>query len=821
MRKSGLPDESIDRLVAEGVFTTIREDEAAIVAKRRSLPPGEYMQILCRRPDGSLSLDRARLKTPSGSGQPKYIQPKGVSAFAHCTSIPEREVFPGLTVLTEGEKKAESVRQCGIHSVGLTGVWMAFKPKSEILIDDLLHLQGRRVVIVFDTDPVANPHVRLAAAKLQRVMHNDYGLNVTIHWLPPGPVVDGYPTKMGADDFIATYGPEAFRREIEKAIELPRKLTIADFRSQLTAVRKNLERGAAYVDRSPPGSGKSEANIELVAELDEPTLIAVPSHQQAREYVKRLKSKGLEGVAAFPQLITEGDEPPNCLEPDLIGQVMRFGLSPAATCCLACVHRHGCLYRSETERAEKSRVQLATHKRAEYSLARLAEAKKLVVLEENSSELLASKLTSMDAHSFHQVSEAVKRVFAGDLPRIDGLEYYFSTLEKNAKLIRDAFDAAGFSSIPISKTPVQLEMSTQMILWRALKTMDDPPGAEELRIVVAMTEGDLDSIAVIDAPTPPGTRGNRRKLVAIRRVPSLSHAVTIVSDGHADLPLIRNRIDTIVHDLTPPGEIESKQLKLQIPIDCTLSTSPARVEAALHRAIQYLPPTVQRIGVICHQRFVKSIRSCGESRIARVSNFFGVDSRGSNAWIEECDSLVVLGTPRQGPTAVSERLLQMGLAEAAALDGRWTRRRPPRGEERGKDEVGWAWNGVTTSGRLRTVLDSNYLDHRWRDAYEGLVTSELEQNGERSRSSNENGIPCVIVSTHPVKGAVLIDDTPRSMVSREREAVRLVATGMTIKDAATKLGISKRAIAYYLKAALADGLIIKRVKGRYQLKGEA
>lgn len=832
LRKSGLPDERIDSLVAERIFTTIREDEAVLVARRRSLPPGEYMQILCRHPDGSLSLDRARLKTPAGSGLPKYIQPKGVPAFAHCTSIPEREAFQDLTALVEGEKKAEAVRQCGIHSIGLTGVWMAFKPKSEILIDDLLHLQGRRVVILFDTDPVANPHVRAAAVKLQRVMHNDYGLNVTVHWLPPGPVVDGYPTKMGADDFVAAYGPSQFCREIEKAIERPRKLSISDFRSQLTAVRMNLELGVTYVDRSPPGSGKSHANIELVATLNEPTLIAVPSHKQAREYVKKLEEKGLESVAAFPKLTTvdasdedseaedNEDDGPTCLEPSLIEEVMLYGLSPSATCCLTCGSRNACLYRPETERAEKAKIQLATHKRCDYSLARLAERKSLVILEEDSSELLASKMQSSNSRGFDQVCEAVRHVFA-DLPRIDGLEYYFSRLEKNAKDLRDAFDSHGYFPVPVPAFPVQLSINTQIHLWHALRTMQDPfDAADELRIAMAMTEGSLDSIAVIDAQAPPGTRSKYRELVAIRRVPSLAHAVTIVSDGHANLPLIQNRVDTIVNDLTPPGVIEAKHLKLQIPIDITMRATDARAVAALHVAIKFLPHSAQRIGVICHQRFVKSIKRCGESRIARVSNFYGVDSRGSNSWIEECDALITLGTPRRGPTAVRTRLLQMGLGDVAGIDGQWTRRGRQLDTERDKNTVGWPWNGLTVSGKIRTVFGSNYLDHRWRDAYEDLVTTELEQTGERSRSSNENGIPSIIVSTHPVKGAVLIDgDVPRLVLPAEKKAVELVATGTTIKDTAAKLGLSERAVGYYLKAALADGTVTKMAKGKYAMKG--
>ena len=91
------------------------------------------------------------------------------------------------------------------------------------------------------------------------------------------------------------------------------------------------------------------------------------------------------------------------------------------------------------------------------------------------------------------------------------------------------------------------------------------------------------------------------------------------------------------------------------------------------------------------------------------------------------------------PSAVKNRLIQLGMIEAACRTADWT--------EWGKDY----WSGITTSGRRLTLQGTGYRDRDWQAAYRAIVASELKQSIGRGRGICENGIPVIVLSSEPLE----------------------------------------------------------------------
>jgi hypothetical protein len=211
---------------------------------------------------------------------------------------------------------------------------------------------------------------------------------------------------------------------------------------------------------------------------------------------------------------------------------------------------------------------------------------------------------------------------------------------------------------------------------------------------------------------------------------------------------------------------------VQIPLDVTQNTAPQKVLDIL-RAVLYQFPQQERVGVITHHKHVSLILGQAHSgpkydegmqrRLAMVEHFRGGQSRGSNDWLQECDLLLVLGTPRVPPSAVRDDLIRAGLVSAAA---------------RSEVETGWAdyeWCGTGIGGGTVPVLAKGYRDDDWHDAHAHLVVSELIQAAGRGRSVCADGIPVVVVSTEPLNFP-LFDRPFAPLTDSEIEVLRAVDT---------------------------------------------
>ena len=162
----------------------------------------------------------------TGQDKPiKYEVPKGTGTRLDCPP-PCRPMLADPSVrlwITEGQKKADSLASQGLCAVALLGVWNFVGKNAAggvtVLADfDYIALNGREVVICFDSDVMAKREVRQALDRLTEHLERK-GAHVGRVYLPASG--NG---KVGVDDFLAA-GHAV--RELEALIEAPRPVPTA------------------------------------------------------------------------------------------------------------------------------------------------------------------------------------------------------------------------------------------------------------------------------------------------------------------------------------------------------------------------------------------------------------------------------------------------------------------------------------------------------------------------------------------------------------------------------------------------------------------
>ncbi len=135
----------------------------------------------------------------------KYEIPKGAGVRVDCPPASLKGLKnPAIPLfITEGQKKADSLATQGACAIDLLGVWN-FKGRNEfggttILADfDFVAWENRSVRIVFDSDVMYKPPVRLALERLTEILQRK-GATVSAIYLPNHP--SG--VKWGVDDWLA------------------------------------------------------------------------------------------------------------------------------------------------------------------------------------------------------------------------------------------------------------------------------------------------------------------------------------------------------------------------------------------------------------------------------------------------------------------------------------------------------------------------------------------------------------------------------------------------------------------------------------------
>lgn len=179
-------------------------------------------------PDGSngryaLKPDRPRVRDG------KKVKYEAQAGRPSCLDVPRRcldritDPSVDLFITETSGKKVDALATIGKCALGIQGVWNW--QKDHALIPDwepiLPSLPGRRCFVVFDSDAVTNPNVRLAEDDLAIRFLEHRGADAYIIRLPPGPNGE----KQGADDFIARDGAAAFNSLVAETVQARRART--------------------------------------------------------------------------------------------------------------------------------------------------------------------------------------------------------------------------------------------------------------------------------------------------------------------------------------------------------------------------------------------------------------------------------------------------------------------------------------------------------------------------------------------------------------------------------------------------------------------
>jgi Domain of unknown function (DUF3854) len=221
---SGLSDEHRRTLVKGSCIDpdVIAERGVRTVTKGRELPknyswrqkkraPGILFTVHC--PNGeTCTIFRPDEPDPKNPGHKYEQECKALGGAGNVLDVHPswHHLIDDVSVpvlFTEGIKKADSItsaaRAAGIDllAVAISGVWNWLSDGEPI--DDMydIPVEGRKVVICFDSDMLRNPDVQMAAERLAKWL-TSYGAEVWIVYLPDQP--DG--SKTGADDFLAAGG---------------------------------------------------------------------------------------------------------------------------------------------------------------------------------------------------------------------------------------------------------------------------------------------------------------------------------------------------------------------------------------------------------------------------------------------------------------------------------------------------------------------------------------------------------------------------------------------------------------------------------------
>jgi putative DNA primase/helicase len=169
-------------------------------------------------------------RTDRVTGRPiKYESPLNSENRIYFPAGVGPEVLADPTVpiiIVEGEKKAIALAQAGFVAVAVAGVWSWCvkgegdgRPKELITDFGLIKLDGRRVVIIFDSDIATNDRVAWAEWYFAEALRAKGAIVVAVR-LPDGADEDdpvAKRPKVGADDYLVAHGPDALKVLIEIA----------------------------------------------------------------------------------------------------------------------------------------------------------------------------------------------------------------------------------------------------------------------------------------------------------------------------------------------------------------------------------------------------------------------------------------------------------------------------------------------------------------------------------------------------------------------------------------------------------------------------
>lgn len=673
-------------------------------------------------------------------GRPaKYLMPRGLgnrAYFPPLLVVAEAANTPGTPLMiTEGIFKALAASQAGVPCIGLMGAWNWVVGGSDPrqLISDLEEIdwRGRTVVIVFDFDTERKPGVNHAAAELARVL-TEHGADVRVLQLPPGPRrPNGKRAKQAVDDFIVRHGDVAFRKWLREQLATPPVRPLQKWRAEMEQARiDSLEEPGIYLDRSPTGAGKTYADGAALNALgrERRSLTLVPTHFNCGEVSAALKERGIACVP-FPKLSQT-----TCARFTEAHDVMRHGLVFQKILCPECEYAYTCDYRGQYREALSSPHAVATLKRGEIQMGALTKNREYVTVHE--SPLVTLRPQIQAAKGFLPVAQLAEQAGLKSRAHRGELAFYHRMQEIAKEFHRRLRGAIKTEVIELPAAISKLPKDADRVLWELMDNLGIHPPGDALQLVMMATAGNLDLLVVmVDTRDVAGQIELRRSIVGRWRTKLPADAVVWLNDATGSRVELEVAAGRSVRDMTPAGRLEGHWPVVQIPRDVTQRTTPDSAEKVL-RGILYDLPEHKKVGVVTHKRLVEPLRTRFGPQLAMISHFRGGQSRGSNEWLDACDALIVLGTPRVPPEAIRRHLVRLGNLRAVGMT---------------TQQAAWGldwWSDLTESGSRVTVRTLHYGDHDWHDAHRSLVLSELKQAIGRARQILPGrGMPCYLVTT--------------------------------------------------------------------------
>lgn len=351
------------------------------------------------------------------------------------------------------------------------------------------------------------------------------------------------------------------------------------------------------------------------------------------------------------------------------------------------------------------------------------------------------------------------------------------SVKQPAKLLADVLERSLPEDAVVPAAALELvRRAHARKLDRLVLHVEELDGGETSRRAVEDRRVRLSAVGTWETKLPPG-------------------ADVLILDGTIDREAFAKRLGREVDEIAPPAKIRRRSLAVQLPKDITAETSPVVVAQALEQALAALPDC-RRVGVILlrkHREKLFPVDRHGNdrrtdwskehvpedvlARIARdadgrllVEHYAGGRDRSSNAWIEQADGLVLLGTRRPPSVSVVQELARRQEDEALAAGSAW-----------GRIE----WEARTRDGRVVRCHGRGYVQPAWAAAARAVTLAGLLQALERARTvlptqadpdGRPGGIPVVVVSSEPGLGLPVVDALPDPVSKGARRVAAVVRT---------------------------------------------
>lgn len=497
-------------------------------------------------------------------------------------------------------------------------------------------------------------------------------------------------------------------------------------------------------------------------------VLVYPTHANCLEVEDRLLSAGVDACTYPGRLSSDDDKRDrNCWNDDA-DEAEKMGFSVVTSVCPSCRFQSNCWkfgYLRQMADASAAEVALCTHKRIEFAgLSDFVSTRQYLSIHENPVNLLRPR-SQASLNDLLQIQMVLNRLlndpyhlnwFGTARPQkirrrlltepevLLRKDRQYTFCLKLADLVDDLvqriFSAERTTELVFPQRLPSAE-GVEVTLFRATRRAKAQFEGHPWRLVLAAMTGALHSAAIVVSRRKSSAMQNsaaqeelNRFAVGFGNNTPPADIVTWFSDATMTADLLSSILGAPVTNKTPEGRLELQKKAIQIPRDITRQTSVTTV-AKLLRGVLIDRPEARRAGLICHRTHLAvltEMESIFASRIVKSAYFGSGEERSSNAWQHECDLIIIAGTPRVPPDAVSSYLIQIGEIGAACREVQWG---PLK------------WETRTEAGETIVIKGSGYADPVWRRAHQDLVRATLIQAIGRGRGILEDGCEVVVLST--------------------------------------------------------------------------